>query len=61
MSSNGEDWTLEDFINITNLERFQEVGLKFGAQIGGKTAKCATIKKPAVQNFIAFDRVAKKS
>ncbi len=61
MSSNGEDWTLEDFINITKQESIQKVYLKFGAQIGGKTAKCATIKQPVVQNFIAFDRVAKKS
>jgi hypothetical protein len=61
MSSNGEDWTLEDFINITKLESIQEFGLKFGAQIGGKTAKYATIKQPVDQNFIAFDRVAKKS
>jgi hypothetical protein len=60
MSSNAEDWTLEDFIKTTKLEGTQEVGLKFGAQIGGKTGKIARIKQPVDLNFVAFDRVAKK-
>ncbi len=56
MSLNGEDLTLEDFIKITKLEGIQEVGLKFGREISGKTGIYARIKQPVDQNFVAFDQ-----